>query len=110
MHIPCEPSSTSYCPTTSSQPQTPSTPQNNNTSQQPTEANPIEKRGRKASATTMPVSKKHYQNITNQRIYCQRRANYIRNLEIKVSTFETLYFDAQDEINLLREKLALLEE
>ncbi|CAG8503332.1 12979_t:CDS:2 [Funneliformis caledonium] len=110
MHIPGKPSSTSYSPTTSSQPLTPLISQDN-TSQQTTEAAPIERRGRKGFATTMmPLSKKHYQNSLNQRILCQRRANYIRNLEIKVTTFESLYFDAQNEIQLLREKLALLEE
>ncbi|CAG8657552.1 181_t:CDS:2 [Ambispora leptoticha] len=62
------------------------------------------KRGRKP-LTTMPSTKKHIQNLTNQRAFRQRRENYIRNLETKATTLEYLYSQAQEEIKNLKEQL-----
>jgi hypothetical protein len=62
------------------------------------------KRGRKP-LTAMPSTKKHMQNLTNQRAFRQRRENYIRSLENKAATLEFLYAQAQEEIKSLKEQL-----
>ncbi|CAG8569179.1 2290_t:CDS:2 [Ambispora gerdemannii] len=62
------------------------------------------KRGRKP-LTTMPSTKKHIQNLTNQRAFRQRRENYIRTIESRASTLEYLYSQAQEEIKSLKEQL-----
>jgi hypothetical protein len=64
------------------------------------------KRGRKP-LTTMPSTKKHIQNLTNQRAFRQRRENYIRNLEHKAQNLEILYAQAQEEIKSLKEQLGV---
>ncbi|CAG8439228.1 6543_t:CDS:2 [Diversispora eburnea] len=73
------------------------------------------KRGRKPLAT-MPLAKKHIQNLNNQRAFRQRRDHYMKNLEINAKKFEQeaknlgiLYSRAQSEIKSLKEKLALFE-
>ncbi|RHZ47636.1 hypothetical protein Glove_575g18 [Diversispora epigaea] len=73
------------------------------------------KRGRKPLAT-MPVAKKHIQNLNNQRAFRQRRDHYLKNLEVSAKKFEQeaknlgiLYSRAQNEIKSLKEKLALFE-
>jgi hypothetical protein len=65
------------------------------------------KRGRKP-LTAMPSTKKHMQNLTNQRAFRQRRENYIRSLENKAATLEILYAQAREEIKTLKEQLASL--
>ena len=47
--------------------------------------------------------------MTNQRAFRRRREDYVRTLETKASTYELLYADAQRDIKMLRERLALLE-
>ncbi|CAG8574893.1 6645_t:CDS:2 [Funneliformis caledonium] len=75
--------------------------------QQPTNK-PSNKRGRKP-LSSMPTTKKHIQNLINQRAFRQRREYYIRNLETKASEYEELFKGAQEEIESLKEKVALLE-
>ncbi|KAG9299401.1 hypothetical protein G9A89_014050 [Geosiphon pyriformis] len=65
------------------------------------------KRGRKP-LTTMPSTKKHIQNLTNQRAFRQRRENYVRTLESKATNLEYLYAQAQEEIKTLKKQLGLL--
>ncbi|GBB87324.1 hypothetical protein RclHR1_13770002 [Rhizophagus clarus] len=66
------------------------------------------RRGRKP-LSTMPLGKKHVQNLTNQRAFRQRKENYIRNLEIKASQLEMLYNSAQNEIKTLNDRITILE-
>ncbi|RIA80685.1 hypothetical protein C1645_792069 [Glomus cerebriforme] len=66
------------------------------------------RRGRKP-LTTMPSGKKHVQNLTNQRAFRQRKATYIRTLEIKASNLEMLYNSAQNEIKSLNDRIVMLE-
>jgi len=66
------------------------------------------RRGRKP-LSTMPLGKKHIQNLTNQRAFRLRKENYVKNLEIKASRLEVLYNSAQDEIKSLSNRIALLE-
>ncbi|CAI2184241.1 14336_t:CDS:2 [Funneliformis geosporum] len=80
--------------------------------QQTININPIgkpipNKRGRKP-LTTMPSTKKHIQNLANQRAFRQRRENYTKNLESKVSDLERLYNAAQNEIKSLRDEVEML--
>ncbi|CAI2176279.1 15755_t:CDS:2 [Funneliformis geosporum] len=75
--------------------------------QQPTNK-PSNKRGRKP-LSSMPTTKKHIQNLINQRAFRQRREFYIRSLETRASEYEELFKDAQEEIESLKEKVALLE-
>ncbi|PKY54392.1 hypothetical protein RhiirA4_501345 [Rhizophagus irregularis] len=66
------------------------------------------RRGRKPLAT-MPLGKKHVQNLTNQRAFRQRKENYIRSLELRASDLEMLYNSARDEIKTLNDRIAMLE-
>ncbi|CAB5371201.1 unnamed protein product [Rhizophagus irregularis] len=66
------------------------------------------KRGRKP-LSKMPETKKHIQNLTNQRAFRRRREDYVRTLENKATTYEILYNEAQNDIKLLRDRLNLLE-
>jgi len=47
--------------------------------------------------------------LTNQRAFRRRRQDYVRTLENKATTYEMLYVEAQNDIKILRERLALLE-
>ncbi|GES79821.1 b-zip transcription factor [Rhizophagus clarus] len=66
------------------------------------------KRGRKP-LSKMPETKKHIQNLTNQRAFRRRREDYVRTLETKAATYELLYNEAQNDIKMLRDRLTLLE-
>ncbi|RIA98972.1 hypothetical protein C1645_748192 [Glomus cerebriforme] len=66
------------------------------------------KRGRKP-LSKMPDTKKHIQNLTNQRAFRRRREDYVRTLEQKATTYEILYNEAQNNVKMLREKLTSLE-
>ncbi|CAG8580595.1 16338_t:CDS:2 [Funneliformis caledonium] len=66
------------------------------------------KRGRKP-LSKMPETKKHIQNLTNQRAFRRRKEDYVRTLETKATTYEILYTEAQSHIKSLRERLALLQ-
>ncbi|RIA85119.1 hypothetical protein C1645_387920 [Glomus cerebriforme] len=77
-----------------------------NTTQQTNK--PQNKRGRKP-LSSMPTTKKHIQNLTNQRAFRQRRETYIRSLESKASRFEGLLKVARNEVDSLKERVALLE-
>jgi len=69
---------------------------------------PQNKRGRKP-LSKMPETKKHIQNLTNQRAFRRRREDYVRTLETKATTYEMLYNEAQNDIKILRDRLTLLE-
>ncbi|CAG8630958.1 867_t:CDS:2 [Funneliformis mosseae] len=80
--------------------------------QQTININPIgkpipNKRGRKP-LTTMPSTKKHIQNLANQRAFRQRRDNYVKNLESKVLDLERQHSSAQNEIKNLRDEVEML--
>lgn len=47
--------------------------------------------------------------MTNQRAFRRRREDYVRTLEHKVTTYEVLYNEAQNDIKVLRDRLTLLE-
>jgi len=66
------------------------------------------KRGRKP-LSRMPETKKHIQNLTNQRAFRRRREDYVRTLENKSATYELLYAEAQNDIKMLRDRLVSLE-
>ncbi|CAB4379966.1 unnamed protein product [Rhizophagus irregularis] len=66
------------------------------------------RRGGKPLAT-MPLDKKHVQNLTNQRTFRQSKKNYIRSLELRTSNLEVLYTSAKNEIKTLNDRIAMLE-
>jgi hypothetical protein len=56
------------------------------------------------------LQKKHLENFQRHRISRRNaREYYVRVLEVKAHNFERLYADTQQDIKILREKLALLE-
>ncbi|GBC20386.2 hypothetical protein GLOIN_2v1580086 [Rhizophagus irregularis DAOM 181602=DAOM 197198] len=66
------------------------------------------RRGGKPLAT-IPLDKKHVQNLTNQRTFRQSKKNYIRSLELRTSNLEVLYTSAKNEIKTLNDRIAMLE-
>ncbi|CAG8485809.1 815_t:CDS:1 [Scutellospora calospora] len=65
------------------------------------------RRGRKR-LNTMPLNKKHKQNLTNQRAFRERREYYLKTLESKVEMYEKAYAQYQTENSLLKEEVAML--
>ncbi|GBB93814.1 hypothetical protein RclHR1_22350002 [Rhizophagus clarus] len=94
---------------TSTNPIIPNAQQTDNATQQQTTNKPQNKRGRKP-LSSMPTTKKHIQNLNNQRAFRQRRETYIRSLETKATKFEELLKVARNELENLKERVALLEE
>ncbi|CAB4397661.1 unnamed protein product [Rhizophagus irregularis] len=107
--LPSIPTSSWSSSSTSTNPIIPNAQQNDNATQQQTTNKPQNKRGRKP-LSSMPTTKKHIQNLNNQRAFRQRRETYIHTLENKASKFEGLLKVARNELESLKERVALLEE
>ncbi|CAG8710671.1 19431_t:CDS:2 [Rhizophagus irregularis] len=80
--LPSIPTSSWSSSSTSTNPIIPNAQQNDNATQQQTTNKPQNKRGRKP-LSSMPTTKKHIQNLNNQRAFRQRRETYIQQVDIE---------------------------